>query len=453
MGDAASFSVMVGVGETYFAAFALALGTGETIAGLIAILPMLLGSSLQLATPLALERVRSYKRWVVCCVSMQAASLLAMPVAAWFVGSAAAAWVFAAAALYWASSQASGPAWNTWIDEIVPPRVRASFFACRSRVSQSFTLAGFATGGVALEAGKSSGWLLAAFAGIFLLGAACRFLSGWFLSRHSEPSRGRYRPRRVPLTEMFRGGRAGGMLVLYLLAMQTAVQISGPYFAPYMLAQQKLSYLSYMVLVGIGYFGKVIAMRFWGRVAQYAGARRLLWIGGCSIVPVAGLWVAAGWFTPWHTTLSLQLAGQAIELPLSAEMGYLGCVQLLSGIVWAAYELAMLLMFFEAIPKPDRAGMLTFYNFGNSAAQVAGGLIGATILQLGNESHAAYMAVFGISSLMRLCTVPLLRKVPEQQGDVNVPALRVVAVRPDEGPAQRPILASLPPKRPQRSAA
>ena len=30
IGDAASYSVMVGIGETYFAAFALALGTGET---------------------------------------------------------------------------------------------------------------------------------------------------------------------------------------------------------------------------------------------------------------------------------------------------------------------------------------------------------------------------------------------------------------------------------------
>ena len=28
-------------------------------------------------------------------------------------------------------------------------------------------------------------------------------------------------------------------------------------------------------------------------------------------------------------------------------------------------------MFFEAIPRQDRASMLTFYNFGNAAAQVA----------------------------------------------------------------------------------
>src|SRR6187431_394534 len=56
IGDAAAYSVMVGIGETYFAAFALAIGAGETFAGLIATLPMLAGASLQLATPWALKR-------------------------------------------------------------------------------------------------------------------------------------------------------------------------------------------------------------------------------------------------------------------------------------------------------------------------------------------------------------------------------------------------------------
>src|SRR5215510_3075952 len=60
IGDAAAYSVMVGIGETYFAAFALALGTGETFAGLVATLPMLAGAALQLATPFCLKHARSY---------------------------------------------------------------------------------------------------------------------------------------------------------------------------------------------------------------------------------------------------------------------------------------------------------------------------------------------------------------------------------------------------------
>jgi MFS family permease len=453
IGDAASYSVMVGIGETYFSAFALALGTGETFAGLIATLPMLAGASLQLATPYALKRCGSFRTWVVMCASLQAAALLAMPVAAWFIGSAAAGWVFVAATAYWAASQATGPAWNTWIEEIVPKRVRARFFACRARISQTCTLLGFVAGGIALQVGKSSGWLMAAFVGIFIVGSACRFLSAWFLTRQSEPSQGRYQTRHIPLGEMFSRtrGDVGLSLVLYLLAVQTAVQISGPYFTPFMLAEKKLDYITYMLLIGIGFLGKVIALPLWGRVAHYAGARRLLWIGGLAIVPISGLWIACDWFSSTPTTYHLPLGFTTLHIPLSPEMGYIAIVQLISGLAWAAYELAMLLMFFEAIPRQDRASVLTFYNFGNAAALVAGGLIGAVVLQLGGESHVAYLTLFGLSSCARACTVFLLRGAPNRVIEVTRPAVRVIAVRANEGGVDRPILSSLneqnPPER------
>jgi MFS family permease len=214
-----------------------------------------------------------------------------------------------------------------------------------------------------------------------------------------------------------------------------------------MLAHQRLSYVSYMLLTGTAFLGKMLALPQWGRVAHYAGARRLLWIGGTAIVPVAALWIAADWFAAWQTTIHLPLGRLAFDCPLSAMMAYLVAVQLISGIVWAAYELAMMLMFFEAIPRHNRASVLTFYNWGNSAALVIGSLIGATVLQLGGESHAAYMALFGLSSLARLSTVLLLRAAPERPVEFIQPALRVVAVRPDEGGVDQPILSSMSRKR------
>jgi len=219
-----------------------------------------------------------------------------------------------------------------------------------------------------------------------------------------------------------------------LLAMQAAVQISGPYFAPYMLGQRDMSYFSYMILVGIGYLGKVIALPLWGRVAHRAGARRLLWIGGTSIVPVASLWLGSDYFAGWSTSHVLKAGFVNIPLNLSAEFVYIGVIQLISGIVWAAYELAMLLMFFEAIPKQDRPSVMTYYNFGNAAAQVTGGLIGAAILQIGQEGHAAYLAVFGISSLVRLCTVPLLRSVNCQARTMQPSAISQPSVMLRETP-------------------
>ena len=50
--------------------------------------------------------------------------------------------------------------------------------------------------------------------------------------------------------------------------------------------------------------------------------------------------------------------------------------QVLAGAIWAAYELATLLLFFETIPAEKRVGVLTAFNLANAAAIVLGSTIG-----------------------------------------------------------------------------
>ena len=73
-GDGVAFSLMVGAGETYIPAFALAVQAGETAAGLVSALPLLGGALLQLVSPWAIERLKSHRRWVVLCATIQAMS-------------------------------------------------------------------------------------------------------------------------------------------------------------------------------------------------------------------------------------------------------------------------------------------------------------------------------------------------------------------------------------------
>ena len=68
----------------------------------------------------------------------------------------------------------------------------------------------------------------------------------------------------------------------------------------------------------------------------------------------------------------------------------------------------MALMFFEAIPRQSRTSVLAIYNFGNALALVVGSLIGAAIMTALHESHAAYLTLFGLSSVLRLATLALL---------------------------------------------
>ena len=82
LGDGLGFSLMVGLGESYLPAFALALGMGEVVSGLVASVPMMAGALLQLASPFAVRKLGSHRRWVIFCATCQALSFVPLVVAA-----------------------------------------------------------------------------------------------------------------------------------------------------------------------------------------------------------------------------------------------------------------------------------------------------------------------------------------------------------------------------------
>ena len=209
-------------------------------------------------------------------------------------------------------------------------------------------------------------------------------------------------------------------LLIYLLSVQAAAQIAGPYFTPFMLKQLKFSYIDYVLLIGVSFAAKVVALPALGRFARRAGARRLLWIGGVTIVPCSGLWI------------------------VSQSFPYLVAVQILAGLAWAAYELAMFLLFFESIPEAERTSVLTTFNLGNALATVLGSLLGGLLLRLGDKTLATYLAIFGLSSAARLATMVFLSRVPGTTGETVPIGLRTVELRADIGMEDLPILASLP---------
>ncbi len=376
---------MVGVGETYFAAFVLSLGMSGVACGLLTALPMLCGAALQLAAPWGVRRMGSYRSWVVSCALLQAASLLLM-VTAQAMSQSAAIVVFVASTMYWAGGLGTMPAWNTWVETIVPQEVRSRFFARRARWSQLATLLGFVTGGVALQWGAERGLSEEVFLGMFALAAACRFASAWCLASQSEPRRAMASSERLRFCGLAAGFARGsaGRLVAYLMAVQVAVYLSGPYFAPFMFRELNLSFADYTCLIGVAFVAKAVCSPLYGRLAGRIGSRGLLAVGGAGIVPVAGLWL------------------------FSDNYWYLMAVQALGGATWAAYELAMVLVFFDAVPRGTRTSVLAFYNFGNAAAQVCGALLGGWALVHWGEHYESYHLLFGLSTYGRFAALGLL---------------------------------------------
>ncbi len=449
MADGATFGVMVGVGESYLAAFALAVGLGEISAGLVSSIPLLVGGILQLVSLRAVAWFGSEKRWILFCATLQGLSFFPLVWAA-VSGSIALVPLLAIASLYWAGGLASGPPWNTWMESIVPARIRPSYFARRTRTSQICTLVGLVAGGTMLQWADNRGYTLLGFAAIFATAALFRIWSVSWLARHQTPDShtagmNLRRPmqsqpevinepeNRLTVAAPVRSnksksagkiseanvGISGVRLLSYLVAVQLMVQISGPYFAPYMLKQLEFSYSQFVTILAVGFLSKIIALSFWGRFTRRYGAKRLLWTGGVGLVPLAALWI------------------------ISDNMYQLALVQALSGVMWAAYELGFFLMFFETLPIEKRTRMLTYYNLASMIALCSGAFIGAAILRFLGGDQAAYWVLFGVSSIGRLLALGLLFGAQLRTITPIHVCLRVLGVRLSTSTVDSPILSTL----------
>ena len=402
--DATAYSVMVGCGEHYIPAFALALGFGPVATGLTASAPLFVGAVLQLVTPLAVRRLGTNRGWVVATTAVQAVSFL--PLIWWALRGRAEPWeLLVAVSLYWSAGMAGAPAWNAWMGTLIPERMRTPYFAHRSRLGQFAVLAGFVAGGLMLEWGKRHGVLLPTFAVLFAIASGCRLVSTLCLAacRELKPPRSEgpadshadvpganpSGPVAVGAWQRLRTLALGpaGTLVTYLWAITFACQFSGAYFSPYMLRERQFSYLSYMLVVAVSFLARAVVLPSLGRLGSRIGSLGLLWVGGLAIVPLTLFWL------------------------VSANIPYLVGVQCLAGASWAAYELAVVLLFFEAASHRERTGVVTAYNLGHAVAWVSGAACGGLLLRSLGEDRSAYYTVFVVSAILRVAAIPLLRRV------------------------------------------
>lgn len=392
--DALAFSVMVGCGETYFSAFALALGLGPVAAGMVASVPILVGAVVQLAAPLGVAWLGSNRRWVIACTLVQAACFV--PLGWWAIrGRASLAELIVAAAVYWAAGMAGAPAWTAWMAGLVPDAIRTPYFAHRNRLGQLGVFFGFVISGLMLQWGEAREGVLPTFAAMFAVAAVARLTSTACLWACREPPRAAAvtaptaerlpLPRRILSSLRAMAGRRSGPLVAYLCCFVFGTQMAAPYFTPYMLRELGFSYHAFMLVFGTSFLAKAILLPTIGRLASRLGALGLLWAASLAIVPLAALW-----------------------LP-SANVAYLCGVQVVAGACWAAYELSVTLIFFQEVGERERTGVVTVYNLGVAVATVAGAASGGLLLRVLGEGWQAYATVFSVSCLARLVMIPILR--------------------------------------------
>lgn len=414
--DGSFSAAMIGFGESFLIAYALFLKATTLQVGLLSSLPQALGSILQFFSSRLIRLFGTRKRMVVAFAVLQ--GLMFAPIAlAYLLGHFRVWHLIVFACCYWSFGMVLGPAWNSWMGDLVQEDRRGAYFGWRSKMTGTVAFLAFLAAGAVLE--RFSGSERSQYAGfvlIFLLALASRMASAFFLSRKHEPPYAVPREAEFGFLDFLRQAhrRNYGRFVLYLSLMNFCVFLSAPFFTPYLLNDLRLSYLTFTLVNAAAIIVKVLSMPVWGKAADRFGARRVLSLTGSLMPLVPLLWL------------------------LSTDIAWLIAIQVYAGFVWGGFEIAAFSFIFDSTTPQKRAACVAYYNMINGAALITGALLGSLIVRLNAVFWSPYLLVFLASGLLRFAAsvffLPRLREVrPVETIGYSRLFLKVVASMPTMG--------------------
>ncbi|MCG3134795.1 MAG: hypothetical protein HMLKMBBP_02176 [Planctomycetes bacterium] len=385
--DGMAFSVMVGCGERVFQQCAKAYGHGDVASWYVATLPMAIASVPVLLSSRLTEWCGSQKRWVILGSVIQALSFAPLAIGGW-TGSIGLPVLFVCASLYYFGGNSAGPAWSSWMETLVPARVRERFFGRRQAMCQVAQCAAIVAAGAWLAHAAERGETKTAFGVLFASACLFRFVSIAFLVRQSEPEPLPRDMVHVSPLEVARRLVAGGALrkLFAYFPFLAAVHVAHSSFVPWALGTARLGEGEVQWLLAAEFLGRIAALPVLGTIAKRRGAMHVLRIGCAGLTPVALLWLAGHSFA------------------------WLAVVQFAGGVAWGAIELGSFLLFFEVVPLRERTAVVGVFFLATGAVSAAGSLAGSAVLAAFGGGAAGFAAVFVAATLARGVTLLPLRR-------------------------------------------
>ncbi|MEX2126457.1 MAG: MFS transporter [Woeseia sp.] len=400
--DAAAFGTMTGIGETYFSAFALFLKATTPQIGLLASLPPLLASFVQLLSAWLGRLTGQRKAIILAGAALQALSWLPIMTLPVLFPEHAVPLMIACVVLYQCGAHLVTPQWTSLMGDIVPARRRGRFFALRTRLVTAITFTSLLAGGFVLHRFSREGNTLSGFIVLFSIAACARLVSLYQLSRMHDPG-GQVAALEVPFDrtwwQRLRQSNVVRFSIFFALT-QFSVSIASPFFTVYMLRDLKFTYLAFTVNTATAIFAQFLTLAQWGRISDVFGNRRILAATGILIPLMPLLWV------------------------FSSNFWYLILVQAVSGFAWAGFSLSASNFVYDLIAPNRRASYLAIHNviasIGIFSGAMLGGYLGAVLptdLRIGDYRLSwlsPLTGVFVVSTLARAAVViALIPKVRE----------------------------------------
>ncbi len=296
------FTAIAGAPVTLFAA---AMGATPFTFGLLAAMPFL-ASLLSLPAGMLIDRFGHRKLIFFLAIYPQrflwaVVGLAPMWLAGYFGGtfapSAVALWTFMGLLLLmWCGTAVAGPAWTSWMADIIPPRRRGAYFARRRQwgivtAVPTALIVGLLLDRVTDPADPSA--VLPWIAGIFIVAAVVGVID--IALFHAVPDVPQ--PPRVPeplFASMRRplGDRQFLYFAGYVGTLMFAVAPMGQFVTLYFIQRLQMDNTQVqLILLAVPLAAQLLVLGLWGKVADRFGKKPVLSIASLGMVPVGLGWV------------------------------------------------------------------------------------------------------------------------------------------------------------------
>lgn len=392
--EGSAYAVSDGAGMRYITPYALSIGASNAHIGILSSLPSLIGQVSQLFTLKYIE-TQPRKKIVLIGVILQAIMwLLVLLVGGLFYfnvfKSSAPLFLIAVYTLLTAFGAAIVPAWISWMRDVVPFGNYGHYFAGRSRIVGTVTLASMLLAGFLLDYFKQTEVFIG-FAIIFSLSFAARLISAFYMKEQYEPKLkfhdGYYFSLWQFAAKMMHNNF--GRFTLFVCLLHIGAYIASPFFAVYMLKQLNFSYMFFTVVMLSSIVSTLVFLKAWGKFSDRYGTLKTMKLCGYLISLVPLLWFFSYFLAGFHPYMLL---------------GYLILIEMFSGILWAGFNLATSNFILEDVTQERVPICVAYYNIFLGLGLFIGGAIGGIV-------SSWNFSFFGLSPLLFIFLLSFLCRI------------------------------------------
>ncbi len=400
-------SIMMGISDNFIAPYALAMKASAAMIGILASLPNLAGSLIQMKSAEIAEALGSRKTLINMTTFLHALMWLPIIAIPYLFRGNHVAYLVIFYMLFVCINMAGVPAWSSIMADYVPATERGKVFGWRNRLFGLINVSSMFGAGIILYLSKGlapTEFSYLGFSMIFSIAFIARLFSWHFLTKMYEPPITIKDEDRFSFLDFLkRVGRTNfGRFVIFAACMNFSVYIASPFFAVYMLKDLRFNYLTYTVVTMAATLTILVMMNVWGGLADRVGNRKVLRI--CSL------------FIPFIPILWL----------FSHNVIYLVLIQIFSGLFWSGFNLSASNFIYDAVIPEKRTRCIAYFNVMNGFALFLGAAVGSSLLRVVSpiKGHGI-LTLFLISGILRALSAMLCSLIKEVREVREVSNLRL----------------------------